>query len=156
MARSMLSFGTDWPLALATASARVGLPAMSPPPVRAATSMVLISFAKSLLRLASTTAFLCLVVAHLEWPLMNSPGLPAFSAHFEKQRVHAGVPRQLRVKRRRQPTGIPNGDATASDLCEHLHILSGTFDNGRPDENRVHRPTRDPGHLDLCLERVDL
>lgn len=38
--------------------------------MRAATSMFLISFAKSLPRLASIAAFLCLVVAHLEWPLI--------------------------------------------------------------------------------------
>ena len=36
--------------------------------MRAATSMFLISLAKSLPRLASMPAFLCLVVAHLEWP----------------------------------------------------------------------------------------
>src|SRR3954470_4605094 len=54
------------------ASYSVGLPAGSPPPVRAATSMFLISFANILPRLASTTAFLCLVVAHLEWPLIVS------------------------------------------------------------------------------------
>src|SRR3712207_5990925 len=35
--------------------------------------MFLISLAKSLPRLASMTAFLCLVVAHLEWPLTISP-----------------------------------------------------------------------------------
>src|SRR6476619_2406794 len=66
----MLSFGTDWPLALAIASARVGLPPGSPPPVRAATSMFLMSLAKSLPRFASMAAFLCFVVAHLLWPLM--------------------------------------------------------------------------------------
>src|SRR3954454_20646354 len=66
----MLSFGTELPFAFAIASARVGLPAGSPPPVRAATSMFLISFANSLPRRASTTAFLCFVVAHLEWPLI--------------------------------------------------------------------------------------
>ena len=35
---------------------------------RAATSMFLMSLAKSLPRLASSAAFLCFVVAHLEWP----------------------------------------------------------------------------------------
>src|SRR3954463_7638119 len=69
-ARSMLSLGTDDFLAFWIASYSVGLPSGSPPPVRAATSMFLISLANSLLRLASTTAFLCLVVAHLEWPLI--------------------------------------------------------------------------------------
>src|SRR4051795_1666349 len=72
-ARSMLSLGTELFLAFWMASNRVGLPAGSPPPVRAATSMFLISLAKSLPRLASMPAFLCLVVAHLEWPLMSSP-----------------------------------------------------------------------------------
>ena len=35
--------------------------------------MFLTSLANSLPRLASMTAFLCFVVAHLEWPLMPSP-----------------------------------------------------------------------------------
>src|SRR5256885_15740185 len=73
-ARSMLSLGTEVFFAFWMASYNVGLPPGSPPPVRAATSMFLISFAKSLPRLASTTAFLCLVVAHLEWPdIANQP-----------------------------------------------------------------------------------
>src|ERR1700750_1280735 len=72
-ARSMLSFGTELFLAFWIASYSVGFPAGSPPPVRAATSTFLISLANSLPRLASTTAFLCLVVAHLEWPLMCCP-----------------------------------------------------------------------------------
>src|SRR5205807_10490381 len=72
-ARSMLSFGTELFLAFWMASYSVGLPAGSPPPVRAATSTFLISLANILPRRASTTAFLCLVVAHLEWPLMCCP-----------------------------------------------------------------------------------
>src|ERR1700733_1360324 len=71
-ARSMLSLGTDVFLAFWMASHSVGLPSGSPPPVRAATSMFLISRANSLPRLASMAAFLCLVVAHLEWPLITS------------------------------------------------------------------------------------
>src|SRR6478735_284812 len=70
-ARSMLSLGTDDFLAFWMASYNVGLPDGSPPPVRAATSMFLMSLANILPRLASTTAFLCFVVAHLEWPLMQ-------------------------------------------------------------------------------------
>ena len=67
-ARSMLSLGTEFFFAFWMASKSVGLPAGSPPPVRAATSTFLISLANSLPRLASMTAFLCLVVAHFEWP----------------------------------------------------------------------------------------
>src|SRR3954464_10266189 len=70
-ARSMLSLGTDVFLAFVMASYSVGLPAGSPPPVRAATSMFLMRRANSLPRRASLTAFWCLVVAHLEWPLMQ-------------------------------------------------------------------------------------
>src|SRR5947207_9559082 len=72
-ARSMLSFGTELFLAFWIASYSVGLPSGSPPPVRAATSTFLISLANILPRFASTTAFLCLVVAHLEWPDITPP-----------------------------------------------------------------------------------
>src|ERR1700756_435923 len=70
-ARSMFSLGTELFLAFWIASYSVGLPAGSPPPTRAATSMFLINRANILPRRASTTAFLCLVVAHLEWPLIR-------------------------------------------------------------------------------------
>jgi hypothetical protein len=64
----MLSFGTLVFLAFCTASTRVGLPDMSAPPILAATSMFLISFANDLARRESMIAFLCFVVAHLECP----------------------------------------------------------------------------------------
>src|SRR5690349_4211445 len=67
-ARSMLSFGTELFFAFWMASYSVGLPAGSPPPIRAATSTFLMSLANILPRLESMTAFLCFVVAHLEWP----------------------------------------------------------------------------------------
>src|SRR3954464_1614309 len=89
----MLSLGTEDFLAFWTASKRVGLPARSPPPVRAATSMFLISLAKSLPRLASMTAFLCLVVAHLEWPL--TAVLPDSRRRLRRRRpLHGLVPRR--------------------------------------------------------------
>src|SRR3954453_15821975 len=75
----MLSLGTEDFLAFWTASYSVGLPERSPPPIRAATSMFLISLASILPRRASMTAFLCLVVAHLEWPDISAflPQSPA-------------------------------------------------------------------------------
>src|SRR6478735_12103274 len=91
-ALSMLLLGTEDFLAFWMASNRVGLPSGSPPPVRAATSMFLMSLANSLLRLASTTAFLCLVVAHLEWPLI---GLSDLSPSRRSTRARAG-PRSAR------------------------------------------------------------
>src|SRR6478752_7318909 len=69
-ARSMLSLGTEDFLAFWMASQSVGFPSGSAPPTLAATSMFLISLANSLPRLASLAAFWCLVVAHLEWPLI--------------------------------------------------------------------------------------
>src|SRR3954468_14378925 len=103
-ARSMLSLGTDDFFAFWMASYSVGLPAGSPPPVRAATSMFLISLANSLLRLASTTAFLCLVVAHLEWPLIGSSAL---SPSRRSTRARAG-PRSAQGGRT-WPAGGPAG-----------------------------------------------
>src|ERR1700745_1201534 len=87
-ARSMLSFGTELFLAFAIASASVGLPAGSPPPVRAATSTFLISFANSLPRRASTTAFLCLVVAHLLCPLIWDRSTRTLLDNRDEQFVH--------------------------------------------------------------------
>src|SRR5690349_24659422 len=69
-ARSMLSLGTDVFFAFWMASYSVGLPAGSPPPTRAATSIFLINLANILPCLASMTAFLCLLVVLLEWPIM--------------------------------------------------------------------------------------
>src|ERR1700712_5267841 len=69
----MLSLGTEVFLAFWIASTRVGLPARSAPPILAATSMFLISFANDLARRWSLTAFWCLVVAHLECPDMKPP-----------------------------------------------------------------------------------
>src|ERR1700712_2554579 len=107
----MLSLGTDWLLALAIASARVGLPPTSPPPVRAATSMFLISLANSLPRLASTTAFLCLVVAHFEWPLMlASTFCTDVASHVAEVPMHPGVTGQFRMERGGQQMPLANGD----------------------------------------------
>src|SRR4029079_2149089 len=104
-ARSMLSFGTDAFLAFWMASYNVGLPAGSPPPVRAATSMFLISLANILPRLASMTAFLCFVVAHLEWPDIALPPGPSgenAADNLDEEPVHADVPGDLGVERRRE------------------------------------------------------
>src|SRR3954469_24058714 len=69
----MLSLGTEDFLAFWVGPWRGGLPAGSPPPIRAATSTFLMSLANILPRRASMTAFLCFVVAHLEWPDMVLP-----------------------------------------------------------------------------------
>src|SRR6266702_2139185 len=68
MARSMVSFGIEASLALRTAFSSVALAAGSPPPSRAATLIARVSFENCAPRRESTTAFLCLMLAHLECP----------------------------------------------------------------------------------------
>ena len=70
MARSIVSSGTDASRAFWYIVRSVGFMSGSPPPFLAATSTWRISLAKSLPRLASAAPFLCLIVAHLEWPDM--------------------------------------------------------------------------------------
>src|SRR5215218_7918656 len=101
----MLSLGTEFFFAFWIASYSVGFPAGSPPPARAATSMFLISFANSFPRRASMTAFLCLVVAHLEWPDMRwclflQRLLLGLSVGLPTSQRSAGV--NLRIARRRR------------------------------------------------------
>src|SRR3954470_7050680 len=75
MARLMLSAGMFSALAAATAPRRRGLPSGSPPPSLAAMVISLIRRVKILPRLASRAPFLCLIVAHFEWPDMYNLSL---------------------------------------------------------------------------------
>src|SRR5260370_33935035 len=76
MARLMLSAGMFSALAAAMAVRRRGLPSGSPPPpVLAAMVISLMRRAKILPRLASSAPFLCLIVAHFEWPDMRYLGV---------------------------------------------------------------------------------
>src|SRR3954465_9839581 len=72
IARSMLSFGIDASLAFWTASDSAAFESGSPPPSRAATWIARASLVKCAPRRWSTTAFLCLIDAHLEWPAMTT------------------------------------------------------------------------------------
>src|SRR6201999_1156132 len=71
IAREILSLGMFSDLAAAIAERRRGLPSGSPPPALAATMISLIRRVKILPRLASSAPFLCLMVAHFEWPDMT-------------------------------------------------------------------------------------
>src|SRR5450755_725905 len=146
---------------------------MSPPPVRAATSMFLISLANILLRLASTTAFLCFVVAHLEWPditsLLLGRARPPSGArrrqtsdcgaanHVDEVPVHAGVPGDLRVERRREQVPLPHRDNPTRGrphlhLGEDLDLLAHLLDPWRPDEHGPDRWAVDAGEPQILLE----
>src|SRR6266498_3675940 len=165
-ARSMLSCGTELFFAFWMASNSVGLPSGSPPPVRAATSMFLISFANSLPRFASTTAFLCFVVAHFEWPLMcvlSSRGRSStrIAHHVAEVRVHPSVTRQLRVERRGQQLSLANhdnltGGGTRGDGRERRRRGADRLDPRRADEHGMQRPALEPVDREVGLERVNL
>src|SRR5437667_12764581 len=68
MARLMLSAGMFSSLASDTAFLSLGLPSTSPPPIRAAIVISLMSLVNMRPRLASMAPFLCLMLCHLEWP----------------------------------------------------------------------------------------
>src|SRR5271169_772539 len=69
----MLSAGMFSALAARMAPRKRGLLSGSPPPFLAAMLISLIRRVKILPRLASSAPFLCLIVAHLEWPDMEIP-----------------------------------------------------------------------------------
>src|SRR5215469_2197873 len=73
MARLMLSAGMFSALAAAMAVRSRGLESASPPPFLAAMLISLIRRVKILPRFASSAPFLCLIVAHLEWPDIVRP-----------------------------------------------------------------------------------
>src|SRR5919107_82974 len=130
-ARSMLSLGTDDFLAFWMASYSVGLPPGSPPPMRAATSMFLMSLANILPRRASMTAFLCLVVAHFEWPDMTLPSdLRRVRRHeVDEDPMDAGVATHLGMERRRHQRTLPDSDdptggRSLTDGGEHVDALA--------------------------------
>src|SRR3954468_20060724 len=89
IARSMLSLGIEASLAFWTASARRGLPSISPPPSLAAMVMARASFVNSFPRRASTIAFLCLMPAHLECPAMAPDSTPRRSGLELARAPHA-------------------------------------------------------------------
>src|SRR3954453_20327790 len=148
-ARSMLSLGTELFFAFWMASYSVGFPAGSPPPTRAATSTFLISLANILPRLASMTAFLCLVVAHLEWPdmvnLRRYPSSSPSADHLDEVPMDAQVAGELRVECRGKQVPLLNGDNSTggravADAPHHLDFRADVLDPRRPDENGVERP----------------
>src|SRR5215471_12915441 len=91
MARLMLSAVMFSALAAATAPRRRGFFSGSPPDL-AAMVISLIRRVKIFPRLASSAPFLCLIVAHLEWPDMAQPLFSQFEIYFTaRQKPLAGI-----------------------------------------------------------------
>src|SRR3954454_12710868 len=149
----MLSLGTELDFALAIASARVGLPAGSPPPVRAATSTFLISFANSLPRRASTTAFLCLVVASLWCSLTKCP-LSRLFQHLLEQPMHAQVIRKLGMECSSKQGPLSYDDNLTVAAAQNLDLAAGRLHPRSTDEHAWRGATSGP--FDRPFERVDL
>src|SRR4051812_34370263 len=140
------------------ASNRVGLESGSGPPVRAATSMFLISLAKSLPRLESRAAFLCFVVAHLECPDMLLLLFQRLTHQFDEIPVHSVIARQLRVEGGRHEAALtdrddPTGGIAALAASEDFDTLAHRLDPRSTDEDRIVGLS---GEGDRRLVRVDL
>src|SRR3954471_23252219 len=121
IARAMLSFGMRASLAFWTAFASAAFISGSPPPSRAATWIARASFVKCAPRRASTTAFLCLIEAHLEWPDIAGEFIgPLVQNGRRLGRAHRvirpGVAPQLGALVRSQPATHPH---------DHLDLLEG-------------------------------
>src|SRR4051794_18640188 len=117
----MLSFGMRASFAFCTALASAAFMSGSPPPSRAATWIARASFVKCAPRRASTTAFLCLIDAHLEWPDIAGEFIgPLVQNGRRLGRAHRvirpGVAPQLGALVRSQPATHPD---------DHLDLLEG-------------------------------
>src|ERR1043166_7906655 len=93
------------PFASSTALRSRGLPSGSPPPIRAAIVISLMSFVNKRPRLASMAPFLCLILCHFEWPDIDPFSLGAIIARDARgllllRRI------QLRVERRRLTVAV--------------------------------------------------
>src|SRR6202162_4509773 len=94
MARLMLSAGMFSALAATIAPRSRGLESGPPPPFFAAMLISLMRRVKILPRLASSAPFLCLIVAHFEWPDMVRPRyLKSWMAQDSPSEEITGLPR---------------------------------------------------------------
>src|SRR3954451_15143289 len=136
--------------------------------------MFLISLANSFPRRASMTAFLCLVVAHLEWPDMRcclyfrcrvsstcrTKSGPGPVDHPHEQLVHPVVAGDLGVERSGQQVRLPDGDDPTDCLArgdpgDDLDVLPNLLHPWRTDEHRM-EPPAEVGHVQVGLEGVHL
>src|ERR1700722_17240927 len=99
IARLILSAGIFSALAATMAPRRRGLESGSPPPFFAAMLISLIRRVKILPRLASSAPFLCLIVAHFEWPDMARPRI---YLDWREIRLVEGITSCLIIRRRNE------------------------------------------------------
>src|SRR6202167_5792687 len=103
IARLMFSCGMFSALAARIAVRSRGCPSGSPPPPLAAIVISLMRRVKIFPRLASSAPFLCLIVAHLEWPdITTSEGLK-MAAHPRRDLASISQPKASGLPRRATP-----------------------------------------------------
>src|SRR3954447_3314558 len=146
MARSMVSIGTDASRALVNMVRRVALELTSPPPSRAATSTWRISLANSLPRALSCAPFLCLMVAHLEWPDIRSHA-------FQEKLMQSQVAGDLGVEGGDEhPTlAAQHRPVVGPDRGQHLDRRANPLHRRGSDEHGVDRAVVDPVHHQVGL-----
>src|SRR4051794_16263495 len=147
----MVSSGTDASRAFWNIVLSVGLLSRSLPPSRAATSTWRISLANSLPRALSWAPFLCLIVAHLEWPDIGSHA-------FQEKLMQSQVAGDLGMEGGDEhPTlAAQHGSVVRPDGGQHLDRRTDPLHRRRPDEHGVDRAAVDPVHHQVGLEAVEL
>src|SRR5208282_1750408 len=117
MARLMLSWGMFSDLAARMAPRRRGLVSGSPPPFFAAILISLMRRVKILPRLASSAPFLCLIVAHFEWPDIVRPRVSK-DLYFKELRIAQDSPsEEIKV---------------ASFVCWRMQIIARRYGHAFP------------------------
>src|SRR5580693_8851503 len=128
----MFSCGMFSALAARIAVRSRGFPSGSPPPPLAAIVISLIRRVKIFPRLASSAPFLCLIVAHLEWPdITTSEGLK-MAAHPRRDLASISQPKQSSLAHRAAPLAkiskalrlLAGGVYRAGELAG-AHVLGG-------------------------------
>src|SRR3954467_14946687 len=108
------------------------------------------SLENSFPRLASAAPFLCLIEDHL-----LCPDTARLLHCGEKQLVHAGVVRQLRMEGVREKPAVADEDGLSVELGEDLDVLPHLAHPRRADEDASQRPAL-AGQLEVGLEARDL
>src|SRR5690606_13365629 len=154
MARSMLSLGIEASLAFSTAVASAGLKLGSPPPSRAATSILFASLAKSLPRAASWRPLRCLMFAHLECPAMGLLLRVAVN-EIEEHPMDAIVVGEFRVERRSVYPSLAHHHRMIVDGGQHLDRGPVLLYPRGTDEDGMERLIETPD-VEVGFERVVL
>src|SRR6202011_1184313 len=130
----MLSCGIFSALAARIAPRKRGLLSGSPPPFLAAIEISLIRRVKILPRLASMAPFLCLIVAHFEWPDMRA----SFVYGGLSPRLSTGAAPFVQASRRRLAPGAGEEGVVGLERVGHeAAVLLGRDGAGRDAEDEV-------------------